>query len=732
MPPRASECKSGYASSRRRNLTLPNRRQSTTFFEYRCPGLPDIEIGTLGDIYVDTDPRTCEIYAKVEGGWRMWPGLHIRAKDKLAHPSFPALFLTISAKNRTVGWFDETHAPPRMYAGCKTSHECTMRFLREREERVPAKRRRSGEQDDSAAKRNKASFVHTFHSQQVLPPYAPIYPPVELYESAYYAQTHHSHSFDEAVPFRRPLMQLYPHQKSTAIQAQLDTLDHDRHAICVPAPLGSFDAAFSYRGMNDKSHASTNVAALNPSLSPLSFNNCLKIAQPQAVVIRDLMATHQLLNAFGTSSTPSPASDGSFCSDDLVSDAPGLSPSTCASSVASEDLSLSSAPQVTQLAQASPHDGTSSLDVALSSEGSAPSDSRAYIHLSTRSTTGTASSGIEARVSFVEPESATLTRASPVNDEPTMSSTGGTTPRTGDLRAVLEDALTWIDCLPDVALESEVATCRLKDTVLPASSTNETSSECLASPASFCSVADSPPLAYKTPQQILDEYSAIQVPSPPALSFDPERPSGAPEVPAPSIVSSAPPAIECFDLRDHRLSPVYSVHARAVQNSTALRQPALVVDGTRLSPSDPSVVLSPSTARSGIVLPQNASQQTAPPPAYWNYDYRRPLHPAYYFPRASVAPQGKTDARFFLGYSAAQRDRSVQPPYRRRTMPTVQAAPSSSVCSSSSFNANDSRVAETPLAHGLPAAASYGVCGPPPTSSAVRTYTAPHTGSPPS
>ena len=233
MPPRPSECKSGYASSRRRNLTLPNRRQSTTFFEYRCPGPPDNDIGTLGDIYVDTDPRTCEIYAKLEGGWRVWPGLQIRAMERLAHPTFLELFLTISAKNRTVGWFDETHAAPRMYgesiglgdlgggalayidhlandglrlAGCKTSHECTLRFLQEKEERVPAKRRRSNEQDDPTEKRSKSSFVHTFHSQQVLPPYAPIYPPAHTYDSVSYAQTHYCHSFDGAAPCRQPLM----------------------------------------------------------------------------------------------------------------------------------------------------------------------------------------------------------------------------------------------------------------------------------------------------------------------------------------------------------------------------------------------------------------------------------------------------------------------------------------------------------------------------------------------
>ncbi|KAL1729322.1 hypothetical protein EV714DRAFT_273755 [Schizophyllum commune] len=737
MPPRPSECKSGYASSRRRNLTLPNRRQSTTFFEYRCPGPPDDEIGTLGDIYVDTDSRTCEIYAKVDGGWRMWPGLQIRATERLAHPSFPELFLTISAKNRTVGWFDETHAPPRMYAGCRTAHECTLRFLQEKEERVPAKRRRSGAQDDSAAKRNKSSFVHTFHAldHQGSPSYSPYHPTASFYQSTYCAQTHQSHSFDGATPCRQPLMQLYPHQTSSIVE--FSPPERARHVTCGPAPPDSFNSAFSHREMDegDKSYAPTNVPAFDTFPSPLSFNKRLKIAQPQAVVIRDLMATHQLLNAFGASTAPSPASNGSPQSDDLVSDIPELSSSTSASSAASEDLPLSCAPQATQLAKTSqlartsPLHETSPLDASISPEAPTPTSPRAYIHLSTRSTTGTSPSGIEARVSFVEPESVTQTRASPVNSEPTTS-------RKGDLRAVLEDALTWIDCLPEVARESEVATCRLQDTVLSSSSMQETSSgSSLTSPAtdypSPCSVADSPQLAYKTPQQILDEYAAQQTPSPPVLSFDLASTSGASGVPVPPVASSASPAIECFDLRDQRLSPAHALRARLDRNPSASCRLALLASGSRLPASDPSVVLSPTPMRSCIALPQKAPQSTPLPPAYWNYDYRRPLHPAYYFPRASVAPQGKTDARFFPGYPVAQRDRSVQPPYRRRTMPTVQTVPSSSSCLSSSVYANDVHVADTSLAHGLPAAVSH-VFNPPAAFSAVRTYTAPHTTQSPS
>ncbi|KAL1718531.1 hypothetical protein EV715DRAFT_200931 [Schizophyllum commune] len=731
MPPRASECKSGYASSRRRNLTLPNRRQSTTFFEYRCPGPPDDEIGTLGDIYVDTDPRTCEIYAKVEGGWTEWPGLQIRATGRLAHPSFPELFLTISAKNRTVGWFDETHAPPRMYAGCKSSHECTLRFLQEKEERVPAKRRRSGDQDDPAAKRNRSSFVHTFHTydHQGLPSYSPYHPTAPSYDSAYYAQNLQSHSFDGAAACRQPLMQLYPHQTSSIVE--LSPPERARHVTCGPAPPDSFNSAFSHREMDegDKSYAPTNVASFDTLPSLLSSNRRLIIAQPQAVVIRDLMATHQLLNAFGPSTAPSPALNGSPCSDDLVSDIPELSSSTSASSTASEELPLSSVPHAMLLSRISPLDEISPPDASKPPQAPNPSSPRAYIHLSTRSTTGTCFSGLEASVFFVEPESVTQTRASPVDSEPT-------TARRGDLRAVLEDALTWIDCLPEVARESEVATCRLQDTVLSSSSMQEMSSgSSLTSPAtdypSPCSVADSPQLAYKTPQQILDEYAAQQTPSPPVLSFDFASTSGASGVPVPPVASSASPAIECFDLRDQRLSPSHALRARPDQNPSASCRLALLASGSRLSASDPSVVLSPTPMRSCIALPQKAPQSTPLPPAYWNYDYRRPLHPAYYFPRAPVAHQGKTDARFFPGYPVAQRDRSVQPPYRRRTMPTVQTVPSSSSCLSSSVYANDVHVADTSLAHGLPAAASH-VFNPPAAFSAVRTYTAPHTTQSPS
>ncbi|KAL1702947.1 hypothetical protein EV121DRAFT_209033 [Schizophyllum commune] len=753
MPPRASECKSGYASSRRRNLTLPNRRQSTTFFEYRCPGPPDNDIGTLGDIYVDTDPRTCEIYAKVDGGWRMWPGLHIRATERLAHPTFLELFLTISAKNRTVGWFDETHAPPRMYAGCKSSHECTLRFLQEKEERVPAKRRRSGDQDDPAAKRNRSSFVHTFHTydHQGLPSYSPYHPTAPSYDSAYYAQNLQSHSFDGAAACRQPLMQLYPHQTSSIVE--FSPPERARHVTCGPAPPDSFNSAFSHREMDegDKSYAPTNVPAFDNFPFPLSFNKRLKIAQPQAVVIRDLMATHQLLNAFGASTAPSPPFNGSPRSDDLVSVIPEFSSSTSASSAASEDLPPSSVPHAMLLSKISPLDETSPLDASISPEAPTPSSPRACIYLSTRSTTGTSPSGIEARVSFVDPsESATQTRASeslaneelatPMTGEPAVSTMGepttlgtaDTAPSTGNLRAVLEDALTWIDCLPES--DSEVATCRLQDTVLPGSMQNS-SSGFLASPAteyaSPHSVDDSPRLAYKTPQQILDEYTAQQTPSPPVLSFDLASTSGASGVPVPPVASSASPAIECFDLRDQRLSPAHALQARPDQNPSASCRLAPLASGPRLPASDSPVVLSPTPMRSCIASPQKAPQSTAPPPAYWDYDYRRPLHPAYYFPRASVAPQGKTDARFFPGYPVAQRDRSVQPPYRRRTMPTVQTVPSSSSCLSSSVYANDVHVADSSLAHGLPAAASH-VFDPPAAFSAVRTYTAPHTTQSPS
>lgn len=226
-----------------------------------------------------------------------WPGLNAPARLRLLHPKYPEVFCTLSSKNRTVGWFDQSHMPWKYYAECRTSHECTRRFLEKKEGgggKLDRKRRQDGALEGRQAKKPKLSFVHmytpsTYPAQGAyMPSQEPTNPPHDPNAPCYLTQRHHFHNF-----------------YSSAEQPQTQPDEHTR----------TFLQAYhytSYSMFNCRLPPAPKTAPSTPRFSqprPSSRSSADRpyIAQPQAVPIRDLIDTRGLLDTFGDASTPSPS-----------------------------------------------------------------------------------------------------------------------------------------------------------------------------------------------------------------------------------------------------------------------------------------------------------------------------------------------------------------------------------------------------------------------------------------
>ncbi|KAJ7089994.1 hypothetical protein C8R44DRAFT_990815 [Mycena epipterygia] len=94
-------------SFERRSFTLssqPEEGEKTDglFNDYRGSGPPSIELGTLGDTYIDVFAST--LYARCVGGWTIWPDPTQRSK-LLPHPSHAGFYLWCSTAEKKVSWF---------------------------------------------------------------------------------------------------------------------------------------------------------------------------------------------------------------------------------------------------------------------------------------------------------------------------------------------------------------------------------------------------------------------------------------------------------------------------------------------------------------------------------------------------------------------------------------------------------------------------------------------------
>ncbi|KAL1741255.1 hypothetical protein HDZ31DRAFT_45831 [Schizophyllum fasciatum] len=611
MPPHTSDCKSGYAASRRRTLTLPNR-DTNTFCEYRCPGPPSRDVGLPGDIYIDADPRTCEIYAKVGDDWQRWPGLSARGKARLFHPVHPEVFCTISAKNGTVGWFDGTHSPSKAYADCMTSHECTLRLMERKESRLSIPRRQITELDRGTPQTSKLTFVHTFHPSTV--------PPLPTYILPDTLQPEAIDTIDSSCPPQLVMQRRrLPTSRNLSERAASIQLDVDQYPSGLPATRPDhFYMPVDYGRTSSAmaSDATSRIPADHARAAPSSSGGILDIAQPQAVVTRDLMYPRGLLDTFDgvphsplVAHRPSPRLAGLPLADSAsLNVVVGYLPPP-----------LSSIPML----HPSPKSSASSFSATRRSDVSADPaspDLRAYACPLEHPSLGVTCSEQEARLFpavYLSPPNIE-SRVSPV-DEATDA------PATSDFHAVLEDALTRLDCQSGAI--PEVETCRLRDTVLLSSA--QASSPSSSLPPSLTQalpnvVAVSPSPTCKSPQQILDDFLKEQapqaIPSADLALLDGFLSSGV-------SIPSSPPATECSDLRDRRPSPAYAVGRQPVQ-APALSCQLAPNRKYSVQSSEGSLTLSRAVTHPTAPYGTKAPHPSAPwdiPPSYWSYDYRRPI-----------------------------------------------------------------------------------------------------------
>lgn len=79
--------------------------KSHGYSEFQGPAPPAAELGSPGDIYIDTTEGKHALYARFPNEWKEWRGT-VRA----AHPEIPGRFLGIM-NSSSIGWFSKGKAP---------------------------------------------------------------------------------------------------------------------------------------------------------------------------------------------------------------------------------------------------------------------------------------------------------------------------------------------------------------------------------------------------------------------------------------------------------------------------------------------------------------------------------------------------------------------------------------------------------------------------------------------
>lgn len=93
------------------NVPLSNQRLSlrgiVPYSEVSLMENPLPHFGSLGDIWINTTPKHCSLFAKLHTGWTQWRGLDDDPAVVLAHPTIRGRFLWI--------WFGWIGWVPRQY-----------------------------------------------------------------------------------------------------------------------------------------------------------------------------------------------------------------------------------------------------------------------------------------------------------------------------------------------------------------------------------------------------------------------------------------------------------------------------------------------------------------------------------------------------------------------------------------------------------------------------------------
>ena len=87
--------------------------KSHGFSEFQGPGPPAAELGSPGDIYIDTTEGKHALYARYPNEWKEWRGMRAGTIDtsSIPHPDIPGRVLGIMANSGSIGWFSKGKAP---------------------------------------------------------------------------------------------------------------------------------------------------------------------------------------------------------------------------------------------------------------------------------------------------------------------------------------------------------------------------------------------------------------------------------------------------------------------------------------------------------------------------------------------------------------------------------------------------------------------------------------------
>ena len=87
--------------------------KSHGFSEFQGPGPPAAELGSPGDIYIDTTEAKHALYARYPNEWKEWRGMRAGTIDtsSIPHPDIPGRVLGIMANSGSIGWFSKGKHP---------------------------------------------------------------------------------------------------------------------------------------------------------------------------------------------------------------------------------------------------------------------------------------------------------------------------------------------------------------------------------------------------------------------------------------------------------------------------------------------------------------------------------------------------------------------------------------------------------------------------------------------
>ncbi|EDR05093.1 uncharacterized protein LACBIDRAFT_294980 [Laccaria bicolor S238N-H82] len=86
--------------------------KSHGFSEFQGPGPPAAELGSPGDIYIDTTEGKHALYARYPNKWKEWRKMRAGTIDtsSIPHPDFPNRILGIMVNSGNIGWFSKGKA----------------------------------------------------------------------------------------------------------------------------------------------------------------------------------------------------------------------------------------------------------------------------------------------------------------------------------------------------------------------------------------------------------------------------------------------------------------------------------------------------------------------------------------------------------------------------------------------------------------------------------------------